>query len=107
MIGIDALMVQMPGLRKSDLERWIGQDWIRLGPDGPFVEIDVARVRLIRNLRDELQIDEDALDVVLLLLDQLHDVHRRMRQLGKAIEHTVPEPLRRRMVIHLERTADE
>lgn len=103
MIGVDAVIAEIPGLRRTDLERWIGNDWVRPGADLVFVEVDVARVRLIRDLRDELRIDEDALDVVLQLLDQLHDVRRRMRELGTAIEHTVPEPLRRALVAHLAR----
>jgi hypothetical protein len=44
-------------------------------PDGnaghyEFREIDVARVRLIQELRNELQINEAALPIVLSLLDQ-------------------------------------
>lgn len=97
MIGIELLTAEIPGLRLPDLERWIGNDWVRPGHDGNayvFVEVDVARIRLIRELRDELQIDEDALPVVLMLLDQLYDLRRRMRELGTAIERTVPDEIR-------------
>jgi chaperone modulatory protein CbpM len=69
---------------QADIERWIVNAWVR--PDGrigawSFQEIDVARIRLIRELRDELAVNEDALPVVLSLLDQLHDTRRRMGQL--------------------------
>ena len=97
MIGIELLIAEIPGLRLPDLERWIDNDWVRPGHDGHayvFVEVDVARIRLIRELRDELQIDEDALPVVLMLLDQLYDLRRRMRELGTAIERTVPDKIR-------------
>ncbi|MGI4799895.1 MAG: hypothetical protein ACRYG8_38825 [Janthinobacterium lividum] len=107
MIGMEALIDEMPGLLRADLERWIGNDWVRPGLDLVFVEVDVARVRLIRQLRDDLRIDEDALDVVLLLLDQLHDVRRRMRELGTVIEQTVPEPLRRTLIAQLARRVAE
>jgi chaperone modulatory protein CbpM len=43
---------------------------------------------LIQQLSHRMQIDEDALPVVLMLLDQIYDLRRRMHALGKAIEHT-------------------
>ena len=107
MIGIDMLVASLPGLQRTDLERWISIDWVRPVRDHDaylFVEMDVARVWLIHDLRDDLHIDEDALPVVLLLLDQLYDLRRRMRELGLAIEHTVPEPHRQALVAHLART---
>jgi chaperone modulatory protein CbpM len=84
MISVEVLLNQLPDLPLPDLERWISNDWVR--PDGrdgdyAFREIDVARVRLIQELRDTLEINEAALPVVLLLLDQLYDLRRRMREL--------------------------
>jgi chaperone modulatory protein CbpM len=89
MITVEVLLTQLPGLPLQDLERWISNDWVR--PDGgvgdyAFGEIDVARVRLIQELRDNLDVNEAALPVVLLLLDQLYDLRRRMRDLRKEIE---------------------
>ena len=84
MITVEALLVRLPDLQFADLDRWIENDWVR--PDGPagayvFGEIDVARVRLIHELTDRLKVDEAALPVVLLLLDQLYDLRRRLRLL--------------------------
>lgn len=97
MISIEVLVTQLPGLRRQDLERWIACEWVR--PDGVaghylFRAVDVARVRLIRDLRDEMQVNEEALPVVLSLLDQLYDLRRRMRELGDAVGRTVPGELR-------------
>ena len=39
----------------------------------------MARVRLILELRDEFDVNEAALPVVLGLLDQLYDLRRRLR----------------------------
>lgn len=105
MIGIDILMMQMSGLERQDLERWIANDWIR--PDrraGAFVfnAIDVSRVRLIHQLRNDLQIDEDALPVILSLLDQLYDLHRHLRRLGDAMDRTLPDDLRDALVAHMD-----
>ena len=72
-----------------------------LGDDGPgaaalvrpeggpgawrFREIDVARVRLIVELRQEMWVEERTLPLVLSLLDQLYDARRAMRRLGAAM----------------------
>ena len=50
-----------------------------------FHEIDVARVRLIVELRDELGLDEEAMPTVLSLLDQLYEARRQMRALRQAL----------------------
>jgi chaperone modulatory protein CbpM len=74
-------------VRPADLQRWIGRAWVRpleLAGEFRFEDIDVARVRLIVTLRDEMRVEEDTLPVVLSLLDQLHDARREaaaLRQL--------------------------
>ncbi|MGE3335240.1 MAG: chaperone modulator CbpM [Rhodospirillaceae bacterium] len=88
MITVDILVAQLPGLSRQDLERWIANEWVR--PDSrlghyTFQEIDVARVRLIRELRDDLQINEEALPVVLSLLDQLYALRRRVKLFGDVV----------------------
>ena len=74
MITVEVLLAQLPNLPRQDLERWISYDWVR--PDGQagiyaFGDIDVARVRLIQELRDDLEVDERSMSVVLLLLSRL------------------------------------
>ena len=88
MITLDMLPRQVRGLRLADVERWVALAWVR--PDGApgawmFREIDVARVRLIVELRDELSLDEEALPTVLSLLDQLYEARRQMRAMAQAI----------------------
>ena len=104
MITIDILVTQLSGLDRQDLERWISNQWVR--PDrhaGDYVfrEIDIARVRLIQELRDEMRVDEEALPVVLSLLDQLYDQRRRMRELCDALRRTAPEEVRRTLARYL------
>lgn len=87
-ITVELVIRAVPGLVRRDLERWIANDWIRPDDaDGIFVfhEIDVARARLIHELSAELQVNEEALPVVLSLLDQLYDARRRMRALTEAV----------------------
>jgi chaperone modulatory protein CbpM len=103
-VTIDMLCVRFTALRQDDLHRWIGHAWVR--PDRTadsyvFRDIDVERVRLILELRDEMQVNEDALPVVLSLLDQVYDMRRRMRRLRDALDLTVTDDtlrdLRRRL----------
>jgi chaperone modulatory protein CbpM len=103
-ITVDVLCVRFRALRRDDLDRWIGNAWVR--PDGNpdhyvFRDIDVERVRLILELRDEMQVNEDALPVVLSLLDQLYDTRRRMRRLREALDQTVSEDVRRDLMRRL------
>lgn len=60
-------------------------------------------MRLIQQLRDEMKISEDALPVILSLLDQLYDLRRRMRELSGAFGQTAPEEVRRNLVNFLAR----
>jgi len=82
MNGIESVISLIPGIARMDIERWIRNDWIKPsgGPQAyVFLDIDIARVRLIRELRDEMDIDEVAMPVVLSLLDQLYDLRRLLR----------------------------
>ena len=108
MIGIELLVTQLSGLDREDLERWIANRWVR--PDDRaghhlFREIDVARVRLIQELRDGMKVNEDALPVVLSLLDQLYDLRRRMRELCDALDQIAPDHMRRTLAEHLAKRA--
>ncbi|MFC3180523.1 chaperone modulator CbpM [Cypionkella sinensis] len=104
MISIEILIAQNSGLDRQDLERWILNDWVK--PErqsGGFVfqEIDVARVKLIRELRQDLDIDEEALPVILSLVDQLYELRRRFQALGDAIAETAPDEFQRKLGAHL------
>ncbi len=97
MITIETLCIRVAGLRREDVEHWIGQAWVR--PDGQpggylFHDIDVARVRLIVELREQMQVNEEALPVVLSLLDQLYETRRRMRRVRDALDRAAPPELR-------------
>jgi chaperone modulatory protein CbpM len=108
MIGIEVLIARVPGLQRVHVEHWIASGWVR--PEGAgghyeFREIDVARVRLIHELHDELDVNEDALPVVLSLLDQLYDARRRIRELCDAIGRTASEDVRRKLADDLAKGA--
>ena len=75
MITVASVVQRVRGVDERTLELWVAQEWVRPRRQGGaflFEEIDVARVRLIVELRDELEVGESAIPVVLSLLDQLH-----------------------------------
>ena len=51
-----------------------------------FDDVDVARVQLVRQLRDDLGLDAEFIPVVLSLVDQLYGVRRELRALAQAVE---------------------
>ncbi len=78
-----------PDLDEGQLHIWIEHGWVRPdytaeGPD--FQAVDIARVRLILELRNDLAIGEDAIPVVLGLLDQLYGLRHRLITIAQAIE---------------------
>ncbi len=92
------------GVAEAEIARWVELTWLH--PDGSpggwiFHEVDVARVRLIAELR-ELQMDEDAMPVVLSLLDQLYATRRRMKLLQQAVDEAAPDAVRARLRTLLE-----
>ena len=103
MITLAALVQRVPGVDAGTLRVWIAQEWVRPRHEAgepAFEEIDVARVRLIVELRDELEVGEPAIPVVLSLLDQLHAAHGRLSHLRAVLEgagegETVRDVMRR------------
>lgn len=82
----DEVLHAVPGLPAERLDLWVARAWVR--PDeGPiFADIDVARVRLLVVLQDDMEIEPASVPVVLSLLDQLYDARRQMRLFREALE---------------------
>jgi chaperone modulatory protein CbpM len=100
MIGFDAVIMEVRGLAKEELARWIEERWVCPEASGGgylFREVDVARVRLILELRHELAIDEEAMPVVLRLLDQVYALRRRLKAMRAALD-AQPEAVRQALL---------
>jgi chaperone modulatory protein CbpM len=95
-----------PDLGLVELESWIERSWVEPEPDGgggwSFQAIDVARVRLIYDLRRDLALTEDAVPLVLSLLDQVYELRAQLRAVTGALD-VLPEPLRAQLLAVLER----
>jgi len=66
------------------LEVWIREEW--LVPSGPatepiFSEADLARAKLIRDLRQDLGVNDEGVGPILSLVDQLHSLRKILADL--------------------------
>jgi chaperone modulatory protein CbpM len=53
--------------------------------------VDVARLRLIQELRHELLVDADTMPLVLSLVDEMYALRRRLGALARALAETPSE----------------
>ena len=110
MITLDMLCVRVERVTPAELEDWIARAWIK--PDGEpgfyrFQPIDEARVRLIVELRLDLRIDDEALPLVLSLLDQLYAERRHLGRVRDALARADATSLRETLARILDETAPE
>ena len=68
-------------LDRETLEVWIEEEW--LAPQGPaaepaFSEADLARANLIRELQQDLGVNNEGVGVILSLLDQMHSLRKAL-----------------------------
>ena len=93
-MDITAVIALFPDLTQVELVTWVERGWVI--PDSAdsgleFHEIDVARVSLIRDLRRDMDLAEDAIPLVLSLLDQVYDLRRTLKSVLGALEHQPPD----------------
>nr|WP_295382383.1 chaperone modulator CbpM [Pseudoxanthomonas sp.] len=77
------------GIRRETLTVWIEKAWITPAHGVTCVElteVDVARAYLVRDLSDDLGVNEEGIDVALHLLDQIHGLRRLLAQLRGEIK---------------------
>ena len=93
---LEDVLDELRTVERTEVLAWIEQEWVRpdANHDQPaFRPVDVARLRLIRELRHELAIDQDAMPVVLSLIDEMYTLRRRLVALARAVSET-PEEIR-------------
>ena len=90
---VTAMFVDLPA---QELTGWIERGWVQpeFSESGwVFQEIDVARVRLIHDLRRSMDVTEDTVPVVLSLLDQVYELRAQLKAVLRAVE-AQPEAVR-------------
>ena len=94
MIALEELLRRVAGLDRREIARWVENRWVlpeRREKTWIFHEIDVARVELILEIRREFAIDDEALSLVLGLLDQVYDLRGQLGRLADALAAQPPE----------------
>jgi chaperone modulatory protein CbpM len=97
--SVVALFADLP---EAELTSWVARGWVQPDQGAPdvgapdvraweFHEIDVARVRLIHDLRQSMEIGEETMPLVLSLLDQIYTLRGTMRDLLRALETQPPD----------------
>jgi chaperone modulatory protein CbpM len=95
-LRLDDLVQLVGGLEATEIERWVDSGWVR--PERAeggylFHQVDVARVRLIAEMRQDCAVDDETLPLVLHLLDQVYTLRRSLREVLDAIGEQ-PEEVR-------------
>lgn len=84
-------------VRRIELRRWVEAGWVLpVEVDGAwqFAEVDLARARLIRDLRRDFGVNDAAVPLILDLIDQRTGMECRIRGMLEALAEQ-PEDLRR------------
>jgi chaperone modulatory protein CbpM len=77
------------GLQMQTLEFWLDQRWlipVQTSAEMTFSEMDVARARLIHDLKNDFGVNDEGVDVILHLVDQLHGLRGAFEQLHKHLK---------------------
>ena len=79
------------GVEVQTLEFWIEQAWVvpaQVAADPRFSDADIARARLIQDLKTGFGVNDEGVDIILHLLDQLHGFRRAFEDLHADLERT-------------------
>lgn len=92
--SFDTALSALPRLTRTRLTAFIEAQVIRptVTAEGPLLaHIDIARLDLLCDLTDTLDLDDDAAALVVALIDQLHATRSDLLTLLRAIEAQPPE----------------
>ncbi len=95
----DHAIAAVPGLSHSRLAAFLAADLVMplSSTTGPmFRSVDLARLELLCDLADHFDLEDDALGIVIGLVDQLHTARLRLHAMALAME-AEPQDLRQRV----------
>lgn len=82
------ILAHIDGLSEARLAVCLSQSWVvpARGEDGPaFDALDLARLQLIVDLTEDMAVNDDAVPIILSLIDQIHALRSRLRALDRAV----------------------
>ncbi len=94
MKSLDEVLVELRTVQRTEVLAWIEASWVRPEADEQeprFRQVDIARLRLIRELHHDLAIDTEAMPVVLSLVDEMYTLRRRLAAVARALAETPAE----------------
>ena len=93
MTTLDELLRLHGKLTTVHVERWVARGLLRPRSEADvwvFEQVDVARVRLLVELADDIGLDDDTVEVVVGLVDQVHTLRGQLGLLAQAIAEQPP-----------------
>jgi chaperone modulatory protein CbpM len=100
----DEVIMIVTRLNRQQLGRYVEADLVRplSAEEGIFFrKVDIARLELLCDLAQDLDLDEGAVGIVVSLVDQLHGTRRELVMLTEVIQ-TLPTDLQSRIVAALQ-----
>ncbi len=89
MIDQKEILIRVKGVSAVQLDLWVCEHWVRpaiSGKDLAFNDADIARVHLLHTLNNELEVGDEAIPIILSLIDQLHEMRAQMHTISGAID---------------------
>ncbi|HBZ43913.1 MAG TPA: hypothetical protein DEO85_07625 [Maritimibacter sp.] len=102
----DEVVTTVTRLTRSQLVRFVEDDLVKPEQEADgyvFRRIDIARLELLCDLSQALDLDETALGIVVSLIDQLHATRQDLATLVGVID-ALPTELRARIMAELKKT---
>jgi chaperone modulatory protein CbpM len=99
-----AEVVTATEISEGEIVTWVEQHWVLPVEDEGrwlFDEADVARISLIDELRRDMAVNDEAVPIVLRLLDQLYSLRQAMAEIQEAIQG-LPEEHRSKLETRLQ-----
>jgi len=82
-------------LHRETLEVWIEEEWLvpgRTATELTFSEADLARAQLIRDLKQDLGVNDEGVGVILNLLDQVHGLRNALADVLQSVRERSAPP---------------
>lgn len=94
----EEILDAIPGLTRARLVTFIETEMVmplrrehQGTPVHLFRQVDCARVQLMCELADDLELDEEAIGVVIALIDQLHAARQDLLAITRAVQVESPD----------------
>lgn len=102
----DEVISTVTRLTRNRLVRFVEVDLVRpqrADSGTVYRRIDIARIELLCDLSDDLDLDEAALGIVISLIDQLHAARQDLTIMASAID-ALPPDIRERIGVGMKQT---